>query len=338
MMLAVFHILMAATVAAEPLATRFSQWKADHGKTYSNAADEARAFEIFAQNDVKIKQHNTEEGRSYVLGHNFFSDLTAKQFAAAYLGRFLSTKPSAVVPTALHITSSQQQQQPEEEEASTRIPDSVDWSALGKVTPVVNEGTCGATWAIAAVGAIESAHAIATNTTASALSVGQVTDCTPHSECCNGGEMDDAYAYAMKHGLCTAAQYPYTENNGTRCHCNHTKEEEGIVKIKTFVDVKGHDEDAMRAVVAKQPLTVSVEADTSVFQLYKSGIIDSPKCEDHLDHALLAVGYGTEGGKDYWKLRNQWGAAWGEAGYVRLVRGENMCGVSETPSYPVAQV
>ena len=32
--------------------------------------------------------------------------------------------------------------------------------------------------------------------------------------------------------------------------------------------------------------------------------------------------YGNDGGMDYWKLRSQWGAAWGELGYLRIERGK----------------
>jgi len=47
-----------------------------------------------------------------------------------------------------------------------------------------------------------------------------------------------------------------------------------------------------------------------------------------LDHGVDLVGYGTESGTDYWIVRNSWSASWGEAGYAKILRGSNFCGVA----------
>ena len=62
-------------------------------------------------------------------------------------------------------------------------------------------------------------------------------------------------------------------------------------------------------------------------------------CGTRLDHGVLAVGYRTDAGTDYWKVRNSWRSSWGEQGYIRLQRGkcgEGDCGLlAGPPSYPV---
>merc|ERR1712118_515497 len=94
------------------------------------------------------------------------------------------------------------------------------------------------------------------------------------------------------------------------------------------------DENALKAAVSKQPVSVAIEADKSAFQLYKGGVLDNPACGTQLDHGVLVVGYGTDGGKDYWKVKNSWGSTWGEQGYLRMVRNKNQCGIAQQPSYP----
>jgi cathepsin H len=53
-----------------------------------------------------------------------------------------------------------------------------------------------------------------------------------------------------------------------------------------------------------------------------------------VNHAVLAVGYGTEDGLDYWVVKNSWGALWGDQGYFKIQRGVNMCGVADCNAYP----
>eukprot|EP00040_Diaphanoeca_grandis_P027873 m.159656 g.159656 ORF g.159656 m.159656 type:complete len:303 (+) comp31144_c0_seq1:95-1003(+) len=208
------------------------------------------------------------------------------------------------------------------------VPTAVDWEAAGKVTPVNNELECGSTWAFAAVGAIESAYAIAKDDLIQ-LSTQQMVDCDHTNQGCNGGSMISAFEWVSKNNpLCPLSEYPYLD----RTHpCQKCKAEVGITGYK----IVNATAEALMEAVAQQPVTVAVNAGNTLFEEYTGGIIDSPKCGNQLDHALLAVGYGTENGVDYWKLRNQWGESWGENGYVRIVRGKNMCGVETEGSYPI---
>ena len=78
-----------------------------------------------------------------------------------------------------------------------------------------------------------------------------------------------------------------------------------------------------------------IEADTYVFQAYKSGILDSPSCGTSLDHAVLLVGWGYDDylQKDFWLIKNSWNTTWGGNGYIRLaiVDGDGICGVQMEP-------
>ena len=53
--------------------------------------------------------------------------------------------------------------------------------------------------------------------------------------------------------------------------------------------------------------------------MQQQGIYDGSCTATTLNHALVAVGYGSMStGEEYWILRNQWGAAWGAEGYIYL--------------------
>ena len=64
--------------------------------------------------------------------------------------------------------------------------------------------------------------------------------------------------------------------------------------------------------------------------MYTSGIMDSSKYGTSLNHAVAAVVYyGSKGGKEYYIVRNSWGASWGDQGYIKIaaVEGKGICGI-----------
>merc|ERR1712153_179859 len=173
------------------------------------------------------------------------------------------------------------------------------------------------------------------------LSEQELTSCASKygNQGCNGGLMDDGFKFIEAEGLETEADYKYDGATGT---CDTTKEKahDGINPgvVTSFKDVASNSQSQLAAAVAEGPVSVAIEADQSGFQFYKSGIF-SGTCGTQLDHGVLAVGYGTDGGKDYWKVKNSWGSTFGEAGYIRLLRGKSGAGecglLSGPPSYPV---
>lgn len=84
---------------------------------------------------------------------------------------------------------------------------------------------------------------------------------------------------------------------------------------------------------------LSVAVDASSWSYYSGGIYDG-YCSTSLDHGVTLVGYGTENGQDFWRIKNSWNTWWGENGYIRLKRTDSsssggQCGVATAASYPV---
>merc|ERR1712073_194885 len=217
------------------------------------------------------------------------------------------------------------------------LAESVDWTEKGAVTPVKNQKQCGSCWAFSTTGAVEGAWKVASGKLVS-LSEQQLVDCSKDNNGCGGGSMDAAFQFLHKNAVCTEQSYKYTAKNG-KCHEQSCDIAIPKGALTGFKDVTPNDEDALKEAVSKQPVSVAIEADEMSFQMYHGGVL-TKQCGVKLDHGVLLVGYGTDNGVDYWKVKNSWGPTWGEKGYIRLERGNpskksGQCGIALDASYPV---
>lgn len=183
-------------------------------------------------------------------------------------------------------------------------------------------------------GALEGAWQIASGKLVS-LSEQQLVDCSKDNHGCHGGLMDLAFSYLKDHAVCTEDSYPYETTEAT---CRQDQCTAGIPAggVVGYHDVTKQSEEALMEAVAQQPVSVAIEADEMAFQMYSSGVL-TKACGAKLDHGVLVVGYGTDNGIDYWKVKNSWGERWGDAGFIRIQRGlagDGQCGVKDAASYP----
>lgn len=278
-------------------------WAKAFGKTYYKDAERQYRLQVFRENHAIVQTENAKN-HTYELELNEFADQTADEFATTHFG---IAKPEKVWGDAPYLGTHKL--------SGKAVPPSVDWTTKGAVTPVKNQGQCGSCWSFSTTGSLEGANAIATGKLVS-LSEKQFVDCDTVDQGCNGGLMDNAFKYAEANAICTEESYPYEAQKGT---CQKSSCTVGLAQgsVKGFKDVSSDDTDALMDAVAQQPVSIAIEADKSVFQLYKTGVLTGT-CGTKLDHGVLAVGYGSLNGQDYWKVKNSWGPSWGKNGYVLL--------------------
>jgi C1A family cysteine protease len=138
--------------------------------------------------------------------------------------------------------------------------------------------------------------------------------------------MVGALQYAQKNPIERESDYPYKAQN-QNCKYNRSK---GVVQAKQVFQVPQNNNAQLKAAVNKGPISIAIEADQTVFQFYKGGIISSG-CGTATDHGVLVVGYGD----GYWIVKNSWGPNWGEKGFVRIAdkSGAGVCGINTGASY-----
>jgi len=61
------------------------------------------------------------------------------------------------------------------------------------------------------------------------------------------------------------------------------------------------------------------------FLTYKSGVYSHQTGSALGGHAIKLIGYGTEGGQDYWLAVNSWNNTWGDKGTFKIKQGD--CGI-----------
>ena len=290
---------------------------------YVDEVTELRRHTIWQMNKKYVDEHNANlaERLGFTLGMNEYADMDGAEFSKIFNG-YLSGRSRSNTTKVFHASRAS-------------IPTSVDWRTKGIVTGIKNQGQCGSCWSFSATGSLEGQHALKTGTLVS-LSEQNLVDCSgpEGNEGCDGGLMDDAFEYVIKNnGIDTEASYPYVARDE---NCRFNPSNVGATET-SYTDVAHEDEEALTEAIANVgPISVAIDASHNSFQLYKSGVYYEPDCsQTALDHGVLAVGYGVDGGQDMYIVKNSWGTSWGMQGYIYMSRNhDNNCGIATEASYP----
>jgi len=303
---------LAAVVALSPSVTledlSFDTYLTHHEKRYAVEEVSMRQA-LFEASKAKVVMHNAAYragNESWFMALTHLADQTPAEFA-----KLRSTKLHT--HTSTYLT--------EKPSARAANPDSVDWRSKGAVTKVKNQGGCGSCWAFSATETVESHYQIASGKLLT-LAPQTFVDCVqnPHS-CggtggCEGATMELAFNLTVKSGLALESDLPYRATDESCPSYTPAVKATGYVKNPT------NDAAALETAIATRgPMSVTVAA--ASWQLYGGGVFT--RCsksglfggDNTLDHGVQAVGYT----KDYWIVRNSWGAGWGISGYIHLSRG-----------------
>lgn len=295
----------------------FVSWMKSSNQIYTGDEYHMR-LGIWLANARLVQEHNAQES-SYKMEVNRFAAMTPAEYKAL-LG-FRQTADRSASRKAV--------------KSSVANIDPIDWREKGAVGEVRDQGNCGSCWAFSAICGAEGCYYIYSGELLR-LSESNLVDCCPYCYGCNGGIMNYAYNYAIasqKGKFMLEEDYPYRPSY-EKCKWDETK---GVGKISDYVcSVEGDENDLAAKMIQYGPTTVAIDASLKSFQNYKSGIYSDSKCsKKSQNHGVAVVGYGIDGSKEYWIIKNSYGASWGENGYIRMIKGKNLCGIANNCCVPI---
>jgi cathepsin L len=203
-----------------------------------------------------------------------------------------------------------------------------DWRSKNAVTPIrtylnnTGQDNCGCCWCFSAVAAFESSYLLqkpAEDPATLDASEQYILDCGQNGGCA-GDWYETAWDFMKSKGTTTEADDPYVAVKQT-CPMDKTPKyfvnDYGIVDKAKPIPVTA---DIKMALCQHGPLSIAVDADegflaysNGVYQGFKSSKSTDPN-DYSINHAILLIGW--DDSKHAWLIKNSWGTAWGENGYM----------------------
>ena len=184
--------------------------------------------------------------------------------------------------------------------------------ANGWVTPVKNQGSCGACYAFAAVGLMESKYEINNLNSELNPDLSEEDDAINNGGC-DGGFLQTTIDFGARSGIVDENCLPF--NSSQSSNSSYCKNSSSRKWYNDFSNVYSVD----KSLIVKGPIAAAMGIGGGV-----GGYFDSQgiyRCSAAgINHAVLVVGYNDTG--QYWIVKNSWGSLFGDNGYFKLGYGE----------------
>lgn len=364
---------LACCVSADSVFQYFDQFVHAHGRAYkAGSAEYAERRAAYDKRVARAEEQNSRQDRLWTAGVNEYWDWTDSE-VKSLLGwkggaQLLSSsggqlrqshslslaspaRPSKL--TRLRRARDQLRSKRDDPAAnhnstaadSSAYPLEKNWLHLKSALTYRNQGYCGSCWALAAAGILEAASEI--HGKRRTFSVQEMVSCVPNPHhCggtggCEGSTVELAMDWVMHQGLAQEHEIPYKQKNGLCNFGRHTAANAapaiGMTGWETLPQNKYLP--LMDALVKHGPVAVSASADDWLF--YVDGVYNGCQKDVIVNHAVVLYGYGqveNKGGvrpTKYWTIQNSWGRAWGENGFIRILRRDDdekyWCGIDRDP-------
>jgi ribosomal protein L7/L12/C1A family cysteine protease len=213
------------------------------------------------------------------------------------------------------------------------IPTSFDWRTEipDAISPIRNQGSCGSCWVFAPIGMIEARANIEAQRKGDPmpqfdLSEQEILSCGGEytsNNGCNGGNPGSVLEYIKDNGVVDEACFLYQASDVPCNACSDglrvtiDQHDRYLPQSQNYYD--DFIEQIKMEIFQNGPVVIIFDV-YSDFNSYSYGIYThtSGDLYPQGSTARIIVGWGSEGGTDYWIVKMDWGSYWGENGYVRI--------------------
>ena len=280
---------------------------------YDHLEENIARFREFKKSKKIVDEINKDDSIPFMAEINQFSVMTSEE-RKIHTGLNISQLHQADEKMVSNV-----------QQINKNCPKAVNWNAQGAQGAVKDQGSCASCWAFAGVSSMEGAYFAVTGDLIS-FSDQEVLECSYEGTArpgCKGGWPADAFNWVRKRGgLSTSGDAPYIGQDG---RCRKGRNAMTKARISSQVLELKHYRQGLKGAVVDGVVASGMKV-TDSFYSYKSGVWkDLASCgrNAHANHALNVVGYGTtSAGRNYWRVRNSWGATWGDNGHILMCRDQ----------------